>query len=143
MHWTPPGPCVLPECIFVRSRVKYARHIVQLRTSHRLTCHACTMARPSLSITLLSGGFLRLRLQIILIGLAASGCSHRLQNGAAPAITTQPQSQAVTAPATATFTVTATRTAPIIYQWRKGGTAIGGATSPNYTTPATAAGDDD
>jgi Bacterial Ig domain/Putative Ig domain/Immunoglobulin domain/Immunoglobulin I-set domain len=55
----------------------------------------------------------------------------------APSITTQPASQSVTAGQTATFTVTATGTAPLIYQWQKNGTAIAGATSSTYTTPAT------
>ena len=55
----------------------------------------------------------------------------------APSITTQPVSQTVTAGQTATFTVAATGTAPITYQWKKNGTAISGATSSSYTTPAT------
>lgn len=59
----------------------------------------------------------------------------------APAISTQPASQSVQAGATATFTVTATGTAPLTYQWKKGGTAIAGATSASYTTPATVAAD--
>src|SRR5947207_9497666 len=41
----------------------------------------------------------------------------------------------------ATFTVVATGTAPLSYQWRKSGTAISGATSPSYTTPATTSSD--
>ncbi|MBM4073659.1 MAG: hypothetical protein FJ271_32770, partial [Planctomycetes bacterium] len=48
---------------------------------------------------------------------------------AAPAITTQPQSQTVVAGATVTFTVVATGTPAPTYQWRKGGTDIAGATS--------------
>ena len=55
----------------------------------------------------------------------------------APAITTQPASQSVTEGQTATFSVTATGTAPLTYQWKKGGTDISGATSSTYTTPAT------
>ena len=55
----------------------------------------------------------------------------------APTITTQPASQTVTAGQTATFTVAATGTAPLSYQWKKGGTALSGATSASYTTPAT------
>jgi hypothetical protein len=55
----------------------------------------------------------------------------------APAITTQPLSQTVTAGQSATFSVVATGTAPITYQWRKNGVAITGATAPSYTTPAT------
>jgi hypothetical protein len=59
----------------------------------------------------------------------------------APAITTQPVSQTVTTGQSATFNVTATGTGPLTYQWYKGGTAISGATSSTYTTPATASGD--
>ena len=55
----------------------------------------------------------------------------------APAITTQPVNQAVTAGQTATFSVTATGTAPLSYQWQKNGSNISGATSSSYTTPAT------
>jgi len=53
-----------------------------------------------------------------------------------PAITTQPASQTVIAGKTASFTVAATGTAPMTYQWSKNGTAISGATSSSYTTPA-------
>ncbi len=55
----------------------------------------------------------------------------------APAITTQPLNQTVTAGQTATFTVVATGTAPLSYQWQKNGVAISGATAASYTTPAT------
>ena len=59
----------------------------------------------------------------------------------APTITTQPANQTVTVGQTATFTVVATGTAPLSYQWQKGGTAISGATSASYTTPATTSAD--
>jgi hypothetical protein len=55
----------------------------------------------------------------------------------APSITTQPSNQTVTVGQTATFTVVAAGTAPLSYQWQKNGTAISGATSASYTTPAT------
>jgi hypothetical protein len=58
-----------------------------------------------------------------------------------PSITTQPASQTVVASQTATFRVTASGTAPLSYQWRKNGTAISGATSSGYTTPATTSAD--
>jgi hypothetical protein len=59
----------------------------------------------------------------------------------APTITTQPASQTVTVGQTATFSVTASGTAPLTYQWYKGGSPIAGATSSTYTTPATVIGD--
>ncbi len=59
----------------------------------------------------------------------------------APTITTQPVSKTVTAGQTATFTVAASGTAPLTYQWKKNGTAISGATSSTYTTPATTTSD--
>lgn len=59
----------------------------------------------------------------------------------APTITAQPANQTVTAGQTATFTVVATGTAPLNYQWQKNGSAISGATSASYTTPATASTD--
>ena len=43
---------------------------------------------------------------------------------------------------TATFTVTASGTAPLSYQWQKGGTSISGATAASYTTPAAILADD-
>jgi hypothetical protein len=54
-----------------------------------------------------------------------------------PSITTQPASITVNAGLTATFTVVAGGTSPFSYQWKKAGTAISGATSSSYTTPAT------
>jgi hypothetical protein len=60
----------------------------------------------------------------------------------APSITTQPSNQSVTVGQTATFSVAATGTAPLSYQWQKGTTAITGATSASYTTPATVSSDD-
>jgi hypothetical protein len=59
----------------------------------------------------------------------------------APSITTQPASQTVTAGQTASFSVAASGTAPLNYQWSKNGTAISGATSSSYTTPATTSSD--
>jgi len=60
----------------------------------------------------------------------------------APTISVQPTNQSVLTGATATFSVTAAGTAPLSYQWKKGGTAITtNATSASYTTPATVIGD--
>src|SRR5947208_16955102 len=58
-----------------------------------------------------------------------------------PSIATQPTNQTVTVGQTATFTVVATGTAPLSYQWQKNTTAISGATSASYTTPATTSAD--
>ncbi|PYT94320.1 MAG: hypothetical protein DMG36_05070, partial [Acidobacteria bacterium] len=58
-----------------------------------------------------------------------------------PSIIMQPASQTVAAGQTATFSVTATGTAPLAYQWQRSGTAISGATSASYTTPATTTAD--
>lgn len=51
----------------------------------------------------------------------------------APAITTQPASQLVTAGATATLSVTATGTAPLQYQWLKDGEEVNRATAATLT----------
>jgi Putative Ig domain./Immunoglobulin I-set domain. len=59
----------------------------------------------------------------------------------APSITTQPESQTVTAGQAATFSVVATGTPPLSYQWKKNGTSISGATSSRYATPNTATSD--
>ena len=76
-----------------------------------------------------------------------AGCSSSSQPGptvlsaAAPSITTQPANQTVTAGQTATFSVTVMGTTPFSYQWQNGATAITGATSSSYTTPATTTAD--
>ena len=59
----------------------------------------------------------------------------------APTISTQPANQTVAVGQMATFSVVATGTAPLSYQWQKNGTAISGATSASYTTPATTSAD--
>jgi len=60
---------------------------------------------------------------------------------AAAAITIPPKNTAVTAGQTATFGATATGTAPLVFQWRKNGADIAGATSASYTTPVTGVAD--
>jgi (2Fe-2S) ferredoxin len=69
-------------------------------------------------------------------GSVTSSAATVTVNAVAPSITTQPANQTVNDGATATFTVVATGTAPLTYQWSKGGTAISGATAASYTTPA-------
>jgi hypothetical protein len=56
------------------------------------------------------------------------------------AITMHPTAQSICLGSQATFSVTATG-ANLTYQWRKGGTDIGGATSSSFTIPAVVAGD--
>src|SRR5262249_51787931 len=60
-----------------------------------------------------------------------------VSNAGGPTITSQPVGQTVQLGQTATFTVAAAGTAPLSYQWEKNGAAVAGATSVNYTTPAT------
>jgi Immunoglobulin domain len=74
-------------------------------------------------------------------GNVTSAAASLTVNAAPPSITGQPANQVVVAGNTATFSVTAIGTAPLSYQWSKGGVAIGGATSSTYTTPATTSAD--
>jgi outer membrane protein assembly factor BamB len=74
-------------------------------------------------------------------GGAGGGSSGGMPAAVAPAITTQPADQQVVVGQTATFTVAASGTAPLAYQWQKGGTAIAGATSASYITPVTTSAD--
>jgi len=77
------------------------------------------------------------------MGITIAGCTGTVAGpkGAVPSIIAQPANQAVTAGQPATFTVVATGTAPLSYQWQKNATAISGATSASYTTPATTSAD--
>jgi hypothetical protein len=81
-----------------------------------------------------------------IFSLGLAGCSGLVSQASNPApvvpsITTQPTSQTVTTGQTASFSVAATGTAPLSYQWKKSGTAMSGATSSSYTTPATTSSD--
>lgn len=73
--------------------------------------------------------------------MTRSGGSSSTTNPTLATITTQPANQAVTAGQTATFSVSASGTAPLSYQWQKGGMNIAGATATTYTTPATTTAD--
>jgi phosphatidylinositol-3-phosphatase len=55
----------------------------------------------------------------------------------APRITSQPANIAVAVGHSASFSVTAVGTAPLSYEWEKGGTAISGATASSYSTGVT------
>jgi subtilisin-like proprotein convertase family protein len=59
----------------------------------------------------------------------------------APAISGQPASQAICNGNPVTFSVTATGTAPLSYQWRKGGVNISGETNSTFSIPAVSASD--
>jgi hypothetical protein len=92
------------------------------------------------AIELRPGLILGALLGAIVFGAAACGGSGSTagsgDNAASVTITTQPAGQTVAVGQTATFTVVATGTAPLTYQWQKNGTAISGAASASYTTPA-------
>lgn len=92
----------------------------------------------------LSGSAASLGLTLALISGVSAGCgggssSANIDSGTAgeAAITTQPVNQTVAAGQTATFTVVAAGAAPLNYQWKKNSSAISGATTATYTTPAT------
>ncbi len=72
-----------------------------------------------------------------------SGAVFKIQYTAlvAPVVSAHPASQIVTEGQPATFSVTATGTAPLSYQWQRGGTNIAGANASSYTTPPTTAAD--
>src|SRR2546421_4782411 len=86
-----------------------------------------------------------LSLLLLAVGVVSAGSAGNVASSnpppVAPSIMTQPAGQTVTVGQTATFMVVATGTAPLSYQWQKNGTAISGATSASYTTPATTSAD--
>ena len=75
------------------------------------------------------------------VGGSVTSSAATLTVNAAPSITSQPANQTVSAGQSAAFSVAATGTPTLTYQWSKNGAAISGATSPSYTTPATASTD--
>ena len=87
----------------------------------------------------------RLTLLILVLSVVACGGGDSVGTSApaplAPQISMQPANQSVDAGQTASFSVMATGTAPLQYQWNKGGAAISGATSASYTTPSTTSAD--
>lgn len=74
----------------------------------------------------------------VLLLLTLASCS---SSSHVPAIETQPTDQTVVIGQTATFSVVASGSAPLGYQWQRGGVKISGATSASYTTPAASASD--
>ena len=59
----------------------------------------------------------------------------------APSVTQHPANRTVSVGQSATFSVAASGTAPLAYQWQRGGVDIAGANSSSYTTPPVSAAD--
>ena len=79
---------------------------------------------------------------LCVLGLSCGGGSNNnVATAVAPSVTAQPMNQTVVEGQTATFSVSANGTAPLRYQWLKNGSAISGATTSSYTTPAITASD--
>lgn len=78
----------------------------------------------------------RSTISVALSGTGTGSSSTPTPTTVAPAISSQPSSMKITAGQTATFNVAATGTSPLAFQWKKNGTAISGANSSTYTTPA-------
>src|ERR1700719_5423915 len=81
-------------------------------------------------------------LSVLLTACGGGSGGSGTPTAAAPSIATQPSGQKVVVGQPATFTVVAGGSAPLAYQWQKGGTAISGATASSYTTPPTVQSDD-
>ncbi len=81
---------------------------------------------------------------IAVLSIAQAGCrtGTNEQPGSVISISVSPTSQTVIVGQTANFSVVAEGSGPIMYQWKKNGVDIAGATLPTYVTPMTAAGDD-
>jgi hypothetical protein len=100
-------------------------------------------SRSSVELRLVHRPFLLQLLGVLAVAAALlnfSGCAGGFQGykPVGPTVS-QPASITVSLGTTATFTVTATGTGTLTYQWYMNGTAISGATSSSYTTPATTA----
>ncbi|HEX8371978.1 MAG TPA: YHYH protein [Chthoniobacterales bacterium] len=74
-------------------------------------------------------------------GVGTSATATYTVPAVAPAITTAPVSQSVTAGTSVTFSVVASGTAPLTYQWSKGTSAIAGATASSYNIASPVVGD--
>ena len=60
-----------------------------------------------------------------------------------PTITSQPANVAIVSGQNATFSVTATGTPPLVYQWRRNGFPVAGATNTSFTLPGASRSDAD
>ncbi|MEK8051097.1 DUF3500 domain-containing protein [Ideonella sp. DXS22W] len=69
------------------------------------------------------------------------GASSTSTEATVPTISTQPASVSVVAGASASFSVVASGSGTLSYQWRKGGSAISGATASSYSIAATSSSD--
>jgi pectate lyase/pectin methylesterase-like acyl-CoA thioesterase len=67
------------------------------------------------------------------LGSVASDVAAVVVNLAPPVITMQPRSQTILVGEPVTFTIAVSGSAPFIYQWRKNGVNIAGATAPSFT----------
>ncbi len=83
----------------------------------------------------------RLGLGFLLVFLAGCGGSSDSPKPVPPSISAQPQNSTVIQGQSATFTVTAGGTAPLTYQWRKGGTSVAGGSSSALTITSAQPGD--
>jgi glucose/arabinose dehydrogenase len=70
-------------------------------------------------------------------GVNNPGFVHKVTSSGKPAIVSPPASVTVSPGQPATFTVVASGTAPLSYQWQRGGANIAGATASSYTLQTT------
>jgi hypothetical protein len=77
----------------------------------------------------------------LFVACGGGGSTAATNPDTAPSIATQPVSQTVAAGSAVSFSVSATGTAPLAYQWRKAGVAIGGATAASFSIAAAATAD--
>jgi subtilisin family serine protease len=85
----------------------------------------------------LVAGLLAVSLLIACSGGDSGGGGGSSSGPTAPSITLQPSAASIYTTQAATFSVAASDPGTLAYQWRKAGINISGATSSNYTTPAT------
>ncbi|MCA3240492.1 MAG: hypothetical protein ING89_04255 [Rubrivivax sp.] len=100
---------------------------------------------PTLSLTGLTLGDTGARWRVVVSNAGGTAVSDEVAlavTPVAPTIASAPLAATATAGQTATFTVVASGSAPLGYQWLREGAAIGGATSPSFTTAALALTDD-
>jgi hypothetical protein len=100
-----------------------------LTASVKFTPSAAQAYSGSLEFTRANGGTFS-------VSLSGTGSGSTTTAPIAPAISSQPASMKIAVGQTATFNVAATGTAPMTYLWKRNGTAISGANSSTYTTPA-------